>query len=189
MGSFPSQKVRKVIVVLPEDAFSTFLDARSFLCADFLSDGRRKERSFSRPSGGTEKTCFWVGEEKKGPSTCKISSSYSGKRWQRLFSRPFSREIFGKTCKISSSYSGKRWHRLLVRATRANRRAAGTPLLVRRPLYGNAAVDKVEERALVRRVAKEQRRAAMVTHADARGAAKRAGSSQLSSRRRAHPHG
>ena len=156
MGSFPSQKVRKVIVALPEDAFSTILDARSFLCADFLSDRRRKERSFSRPSGGTEKTCFWVGEEKKGPSTCKISSSYSGKRW----------------------------HRLLVRATRANRRAAGTPLLVRRPLYGNAAVDKVEERALVRRVAKEQRRAAMVTHA--RGAAKRAGSSQLSSRRRAH---
>ena len=132
MGSFPSQKVRKVIVALPEEAFSTILDARSFLCADFLSDGRRKERSFCRPSGGTEKTCFWVGEEKKGPSTCKISSSYSGKRW----------------------------HRLLVRATRANRRAAGTPLLVRRPLYGNAAVDKVEERALVRRVAKEQRRAA-----------------------------
>ena len=96
LGSFPSQKVRKVIVALPEDAFSTILDARSFLCADFLSDRRRKERSFSRPSGGTEKTCFWVGEEKKGPSTCKISSSYSGKRWHRLFSRPFSREVFGK---------------------------------------------------------------------------------------------
>ena len=47
----------------------------------------------------------------------------------------------------------------LSRGSRANRRAAGTPLLVRRPLYGNAAVDKVEERALVRRVAKEQRRA------------------------------
>ena len=144
MGSFPSPFVRKVIVVLPEDAFSTFLDAKVFLCAHFLSERPTKSRMFCRPSGGTEKDRIWVGEEKKGSSTSKISSSYQGKRW----------------------------HRLLVRATRANRRAAGTPLLVRRPLYGNAAVDKVEERALVRRVAKEQRRAAMVTHA--RSAAKRA---------------
>ena len=58
------------------------------------------------------------------------------------------------TRKISSSYSAFLAFRTSCRATRANRRAAGTPLLVRRSLYDNAAIVKVEERALVRRVAK-----------------------------------
>ena len=176
-GPSPARKSEKSSSHCLKTRFRLFSTPDLFSAPTFCrTDGEKNDR-FLGPLEGRRKPAFGWARKKRGPrpaNSHRRTRESGGTDFSPRLSRAKSSEKGPSTCKISSSYSGKRWHRLLVRATRANRRAAGTPLLVRRPLYGNAAVDKVEERALVRRVAKEQRRAAMVTHA--RGAAKRAGS-------------